>query len=83
KGLLLWNAVPVRLYLLEITGLGLGFWALVGTYVLLARRISVARVRAASTGKGLLLWNAVPVRLYLLEITGLGLGFWALVGTYV
>ncbi|SDE92836.1 nitrate reductase gamma subunit [Thermus arciformis] len=49
KGLLLWNAVPLRLYLLEITGLGLGLWALFGTYVLLARRISVARVRAAST----------------------------------
>ena len=49
KGLLLWNAVPLRLYLLEITGLGLGLWALVGTWVLLARRLSVARVRAAST----------------------------------
>jgi nitrate reductase gamma subunit len=49
KGLLLWNAVPVRLYLLEITGLALGIWALFGTYLLLARRISAARVRAAST----------------------------------
>ncbi|BCZ93085.1 nitrate reductase gamma chain (plasmid) [Thermus thermophilus] len=49
KGLLLWNAVPLRLYLLEITGLGLGLWALFGTYILLARRIAVARVRAAST----------------------------------
>nr|WP_253732109.1 respiratory nitrate reductase subunit gamma [Thermus scotoductus] len=49
KGLLLWNAVPLRLYLLEITGLGLGLWALVGTWVLLTRRLSVARVRAAST----------------------------------
>uniref|UniRef100_UPI001FAA812F respiratory nitrate reductase subunit gamma n=1 Tax=Thermus thalpophilus TaxID=2908147 RepID=UPI001FAA812F len=49
KGLLLWNAVPLRLYLLEITGLGLGLWALAGTYILLARRIAVARVRAAST----------------------------------
>jgi nitrate reductase gamma subunit len=49
KGLLLWNAVPVRLYLLEITGLALGIWALFGTYLLLARRISVARVRSAST----------------------------------
>ncbi len=27
KGLFLWNAVPIRLYLLEITGLGLGLWA--------------------------------------------------------
>jgi nitrate reductase gamma subunit len=49
KGLLLWNAVPARLYLLEITGLALGIWALFGTYLLLARRISVARVRSAST----------------------------------
>ncbi len=49
KGLLLWNSVPWRLYLLEITGLGLGLWALFGTYILLARRISVPRVRAAST----------------------------------
>jgi nitrate reductase gamma subunit len=49
KGLLLWNAVPVRLYLLEITGLALGIWALFGTYLLLTRRISVARVRSAST----------------------------------
>jgi nitrate reductase gamma subunit len=49
KGLLLWNAVPLRLYLLEITGLGLGLWALFGTYVLFARRVAVARVRAAST----------------------------------
>lgn len=49
KGLLLWNAVPLRLYLLEITGLGLGLWALLGTWVLFTRRLSVARVRAAST----------------------------------
>jgi nitrate reductase gamma subunit len=49
KGLLLWNAMPARLYLLEITGLALGIWALFGTYLLLARRISVARVRSAST----------------------------------
>ncbi|WP_337844671.1 respiratory nitrate reductase subunit gamma [Thermus sp.] len=49
KGLLLWNSVPLRLYLLEITGLGLGLWALLGVYILFARRLSVARVRAAST----------------------------------
>lgn len=49
KGLLLWNAVPLRLYLLEVTGLGLGLWALVGAWVLFTRRLSVARVRAAST----------------------------------
>ena len=29
-GLLLWNSVPIRLYLLEATGLALGLWALVG-----------------------------------------------------
>ncbi|MEJ2263573.1 MAG: respiratory nitrate reductase subunit gamma, partial [Anaerolineales bacterium] len=27
KGLMLWNSVPIRLYLLELTGYGLGVWA--------------------------------------------------------
>lgn len=49
RGLLLWNAVPVRLYLLELTGLGLGIWALVGLFILLWRRLSEKRVRAVTT----------------------------------
>jgi len=34
KALLLWTAVPLRLYLLEISGFALGLWALVGVVVL-------------------------------------------------
>ena len=45
RGLMLWNAVPIRLYLLELTGLGLGVWALVGLLILLWRRWRVKRVR--------------------------------------
>lgn len=49
QGLLLWNAVPIRLYLLELTGLALGIWALVGLCVLLWRRLSERRVRMVTT----------------------------------
>jgi nitrate reductase gamma subunit len=47
--LLLWNAVPIRLYLLEITGLGLAIWALGGLLILLYRRLSEKRVRVVTT----------------------------------
>ena len=40
-----WNAVPIRLYLLELTGLALGLWALAGLGVLLWRRLSERRAR--------------------------------------
>jgi nitrate reductase gamma subunit len=49
RGLTLWNAHPIRLYLLEITGLALGLWALVGLLVLIWRRISNKRVQAVSS----------------------------------
>lgn len=49
KSLLLWNSVPLRLYLLEFTGLALGVWALGGLVVLIWRRVSEARIRAVST----------------------------------
>lgn len=44
RGLLLWNAVPIRLYLLEITGLLLALWALGGLLVLLYRRVTNPRI---------------------------------------
>ena len=47
--LLLWNAVPIRLYLVELTGLGLGIWALGGLGILLWRRLSEKRVRVVTT----------------------------------
>lgn len=49
QGLLLWNAVPIRLYLLELTGLALGILALVGLVILLWRRLQVKRVRMVTT----------------------------------
>lgn len=49
RSLLLWNAAPLRLYLLELSGLALGLWSLGGLLVLLFRRLSSARVRAVTT----------------------------------
>lgn len=49
QGILLWNQVPLRLYLLEITGLALGVWATIGMVILLWRRLTVSRVRVVST----------------------------------
>lgn len=48
-GLLLWNSVPIRLYLLELSGLALGVWALVGLGILLWRRLREKRVLAVTT----------------------------------
>jgi len=49
QSILLWNAQPLRLYLLEFTGIGLGVWASIGMLVLIWRRVTVSRVRAVST----------------------------------
>ncbi len=49
KGQLLWNSVPIRLYLLELTGLALGIWALAGICILLYRRVHDKRIRAVTT----------------------------------
>lgn len=49
QSIVLWNAQPLRLYLLEISGIGLGLWATLGLAVLLVRRVSMARIRAVST----------------------------------
>lgn len=64
QSLLLWNAVPLRLYLLEITGLALGIWATVGILTLLWRRLSSGKVRVVTTPMDLLV-------LVLLLISGL------------
>lgn len=44
-----WNSTPIRLYLLEVTGLALALWALVGLAILSYRRLRSARVRAVTT----------------------------------
>jgi len=49
KVLLLWNAVTIRLYLLEFTGFVLGLWCFVGLIVLLWRRVRVPNIKAVTT----------------------------------
>lgn len=43
------NSVPLRLYLLEITALGLGLFSLFGILALIVRRASSPRVRAVTS----------------------------------
>ncbi len=49
QGFELWNGAPVRLYLLEASGLALALWALFGVSVLIYRRLNMPRVRAVTT----------------------------------
>jgi len=49
EGLRLWNAVPIRLYLLEFSGFVLGLWSLAGLVILVWRRISDARIRVVTS----------------------------------
>lgn len=49
RSITLWNAQPLRLYLLELTGIALGIWATIGLVILIWRRITVGRVRVVST----------------------------------
>ncbi len=67
RGLVLWNSVPVRLYLLEFTGLALGLWATVGILILLWRRLSSGKVRMVTTPMDLL----VLVLLFLSGLSGI------------
>jgi len=48
-GLKLWNSAPIRLYLLELTGMGLGVWCLAGLVILIYRRLVERRLRVVST----------------------------------
>lgn len=49
RGFEIWNGAPLRLYLLEITGLALGLWAGFGIAVLIYRRISEPRIRKVTS----------------------------------
>ena len=61
QAVLSWNAAPLRLYLLEGTGLALGLWALAGLVILTYRRITTPRIQAVSTGVDLLVLLALLV----------------------
>ncbi|MDW7708999.1 MAG: respiratory nitrate reductase subunit gamma [Deferrisomatales bacterium] len=49
RGVEVWNAVPLRLFLLEATGLALALWALGGLAILLWRRSFDPRIRVVTT----------------------------------
>ena len=49
RGFEIWNGAPLRLYLLEITGLALAFWAAFGICVLVYRRLSEPRIRKVTS----------------------------------
>lgn len=66
KSLQLWNALPIRLYLLELTGLGLGIWALAGLCILLWRRLADKRIWSVTTPMDLV----VLVLLLVSAVTG-------------
>ncbi|HSF86170.1 MAG TPA: respiratory nitrate reductase subunit gamma [Acidimicrobiia bacterium] len=67
----LWNGAPLRLYLLEITGFGLGLWAAFGVGVLIYRRLSNRRVAAVTTPMDLVVLAVIAVQI----ITGLWIAF--------
>lgn len=63
RGFELWNRVPVRLYLLEITGLALALWAGFGIAVLIYRRLSDARVRRVTSPMDLVVLALIAVQI--------------------
>ncbi len=74
----LWNGAPLRLYLLEITGLALGLWALFGICVLIWRRYSDQRVMTVTTKSDLLVLGVVLVQI----ITGVWIAIGYRWGSY-
>jgi nitrate reductase gamma subunit len=62
RGFELWNAVPVRLYLLEGTGLALALWTLFGLLVLGYRRLATPRIRAVTTPMDLVVLGVLLVQ---------------------
>lgn len=55
RALLLWNSVPVRLYILELTALALAFLALFGLLAFIYRRLTNTRVKALTSSWDVLL----------------------------
>jgi len=72
RGLARWNQAPARLHALEITGVALGVWALVGLSILIFRRLSDPKVRAVTSRMDLIVLAVLAVQM----VTGL----WIAVG---
>lgn len=67
RAILAWNGVPARLYILELSGLALGFLAFFGLLVFTYRRLTDVRVKAVTSG-----WDVLTLIVLLIQvITGL------------
>jgi nitrate reductase gamma subunit len=62
RSILAWNGVPWRLYVLESTGLAMGFLSLWGILVLIFRRLSQARIRVVTSPMDLVLLVALLIQ---------------------
>jgi len=67
RGVERWNQVPARLYALEISGLALALWTLVGLLILVFRRLSEPKVRAVTSRMDLALLAVLALQV----VTGL------------
>ncbi len=72
RGIELWNGEPIRLYLLEVTGLALALWAGFGLAMLITRRITEARIRAVTSPMDLVVLGVIALQI----VTGI----WIAVG---
>ena len=63
KQLLAWNAQPLRLYLLEITGLIFGALSLVGLCSALVRRFNSSKVRMVTTTRDWVLFVLLAIQI--------------------
>lgn len=61
QGLLWWNRVPVRLYVLEITALMFGLMAFVGVIHIVIRRLRYSRVRVVTSAMDWILYGFLMV----------------------
>ena len=72
RGFEIWNGSPLRLLLLEITGLALALWSAFGIAVLLFRRLSEPRIRRVTSTMDLIVLAVIAVQI--------GSGIWIAVG---
>ena len=64
RSILAWNSVPLRLYVLEVTGLVMGLLTLVGLCSLVARRLCTRQVRVVTSPADWLLYAALVVQVF-------------------
>jgi nitrate reductase gamma subunit len=64
RSILSWNSVPLRLYVLEVTGLAMGLLTLVGLCSLVARRLCTRQVRVVTSLADWVLYAALVVQVF-------------------